>query len=163
MWSPPSAPKHPPRQSTPCLVEEVKIGCTLGMLQCLDAAHRAAYILGEIMEVSGLQAAEVLRISAALLRKQLQKARGRHAGISPELLRTCIRRRPVPVQPANPGRTVSRPYVVPIVAAFHRDFIRGVAGESAQGGRGSQGARGTSHQPACCRVGGLRPEAGRRP
>src|SRR5215510_14978816 len=25
------------------LVEEVKIGCTLGMLQCLDRPHRAAY------------------------------------------------------------------------------------------------------------------------
>jgi len=31
------------------LVEEVKIGCTLAMLQCLDRPHRLAYILGEIL------------------------------------------------------------------------------------------------------------------
>jgi RNA polymerase sigma factor (sigma-70 family) len=57
------------------LIEEVKIGCTLGMLQCLDRPHRAAYILGEIMEAPGPEAAEVLGISAALFRKRLQKAR----------------------------------------------------------------------------------------
>src|SRR4051812_8721273 len=28
------------------LTEEVKIGCTLGMLQCLDRPHRMAYVLG---------------------------------------------------------------------------------------------------------------------
>src|SRR5262249_13365317 len=31
------------------LLEEVKIGCTLGMLSCLDRPHRLAYILGEIL------------------------------------------------------------------------------------------------------------------
>src|SRR5262245_12968767 len=31
------------------LVEEVRIGCTLGMLQCLDREHRVAYVLGEIL------------------------------------------------------------------------------------------------------------------
>ena len=34
------------------LVEEVKIGCTLGMLQCLDRPHRLAYVLGEILDLS---------------------------------------------------------------------------------------------------------------
>src|SRR5258708_35314378 len=32
------------------LTEEVKIGCTLGMLQCLDRPHRLAYLLGERIE-----------------------------------------------------------------------------------------------------------------
>src|SRR2546430_10372808 len=32
------------------LIEEVKIGCTLAMLQCLDRPHRLAYILGERSE-----------------------------------------------------------------------------------------------------------------
>jgi RNA polymerase sigma factor (sigma-70 family) len=58
------------------LTEEVKIGCTLGMLQCLDRPHRMAYILGEILELSGPEAAQVLQISAELFRKQLQHARG---------------------------------------------------------------------------------------
>jgi hypothetical protein len=57
------------------LIEEVKIGCTFGMLQCLDRSHRLAYVLGEIMELSGPDAAEVLEISADLFRKRLQNAR----------------------------------------------------------------------------------------
>jgi len=57
------------------LIEEVKIGCSLAMLQCLDRPHRAAYVLGEIMELSGPEAADVLAISPALFRKRLQHAR----------------------------------------------------------------------------------------
>jgi RNA polymerase sigma factor (sigma-70 family) len=57
------------------LVEEVKIGCTLAMLQCLDRPHRAAYVLGEIFEFAGPEAAEALDISPALFRKRLQHAR----------------------------------------------------------------------------------------
>jgi len=57
------------------LVEEVKIGCTLGMLQCLDRPHRLAYVLGEILDLSGPECAEALGISAELFRKRLQHAR----------------------------------------------------------------------------------------
>ena len=57
------------------LVEEVKIGCTLGMLQCLDRPHRLAYVLGEILDLTGPEAAEALGISPELLRKRLQHAR----------------------------------------------------------------------------------------
>jgi RNA polymerase sigma factor (sigma-70 family) len=57
------------------LIEEVKVGCTLAMLQCLDRPHRLAYVLGEIMELSSPDAAEVLDISAELFRKRLQHAR----------------------------------------------------------------------------------------
>jgi len=57
------------------LTEEVKIGCTLGMLQCLDRPHRLAYVLGEILELSGPEAAQALEISPALFRKRLQHAR----------------------------------------------------------------------------------------
>jgi RNA polymerase sigma factor (sigma-70 family) len=57
------------------LIEEVKIGCTLGMLQCLDRPHRAAYILGEIFDMPGPDAAEALAISPDLFRKRLQHAR----------------------------------------------------------------------------------------
>lgn len=57
------------------LVEEVKIGCSMGMLQCLDRNHRLAYILGEIMEMQGPDAAEILDISRELFRKRLQFAR----------------------------------------------------------------------------------------
>ena len=57
------------------LIEEVKIGCSLGMLQCLDRPHRLAYVLGEIFEMSGSEAAEVLEVSPDLFRKRLQHAR----------------------------------------------------------------------------------------
>ena len=57
------------------LIEEVKVGCTLAMLQCLDRPHRLAYVLGEIMELSGPEAAEALDISPDLFRKRLQHAR----------------------------------------------------------------------------------------
>jgi len=57
------------------LIEEVKIGCTLGMLQCLDRPHRLAYVLGEILDLSGPLAAEALEISPDLYRKRLQHAR----------------------------------------------------------------------------------------
>ena len=57
------------------LVEEVKIGCTLGMLQCLDRPHRLAYVLGEILDFPGPEAAEALDITPELFRKRLQHAR----------------------------------------------------------------------------------------
>lgn len=57
------------------LVEEVKIGCTLAMLQCLDRPHRLAYILGEILDLPGPEAAEALNIDGPVLRKRLERAR----------------------------------------------------------------------------------------
>src|SRR5713226_2523306 len=57
------------------LVEEVKIGCTLGMLQCLDRPHRITYVLGEILDMPGPEAAEALEITPDMFRKRLQHAR----------------------------------------------------------------------------------------
>jgi len=57
------------------LTEEVKVGCTLGMLQCLDRPHRLAYVVGEILDLPGPEAADVLGIAPALFRKRLQHAR----------------------------------------------------------------------------------------
>jgi RNA polymerase sigma factor (sigma-70 family) len=57
------------------LLEEVRIGCTLGMLTCLDRPHRLAYELGEILEMDGQEAARVLEIRPAAFRKRLSRAR----------------------------------------------------------------------------------------
>ena len=57
------------------LLEEVKIGCTLAMLTCLDRAHRLAYVLGEILEMEGPDAAQVLETDPATYRKRLERAR----------------------------------------------------------------------------------------
>jgi RNA polymerase sigma factor (sigma-70 family) len=65
----------PPETEHSLLIEEVKVACTLGMLQCLDRPHRLAYVLGEILEMQGPEASEVLGIDPALFRKRLQHAR----------------------------------------------------------------------------------------
>lgn len=57
------------------LLEEVKIGCTLAMLLCLDRNHRLAYILGEIIELDHVEASQVLDIAQEAYRKRLSRAR----------------------------------------------------------------------------------------
>lgn len=57
------------------LTEEVKVGCTLAMLQCLDRPHRIAYILGEIFDLSAPEAADAMDLEPAAFRKRLQRAR----------------------------------------------------------------------------------------
>ena len=59
------------------MLEEVKIGCTLAMLLCLDRDQRLAYILGEIVGLEHNRAAEVLEITSAAYRKRLSRARAR--------------------------------------------------------------------------------------
>ena len=68
-------PAVPATGETALLLEEVKVGCTLGMLTCLDRPHRLAYILGEILEMEGEEAARVLAIRPAAFRKRLSRAR----------------------------------------------------------------------------------------
>ncbi len=69
------APAPQAAEDMALLLEEVKIGCTLGMLTCLDRPHRLAYILGEILEMEGEEAARVLAIRPAAFRKRLSRAR----------------------------------------------------------------------------------------
>lgn len=68
-------PEAPEETEQSLLIEEVKVGCSLGMLQCLDRPHRLAYVLGEIFEMPGPEAAEALDISPDLFRKRLQHTR----------------------------------------------------------------------------------------
>ena len=68
------------------LLEEVKIGCTLAMLMCLDRRHRLAYILGEIVQLDHHKAAEVLDIPPATFRKRLSRAR---AAITSFMISRC--------------------------------------------------------------------------
>ena len=65
----------PAEQDHSILTEEVKIGCTLGMLQCLDRPHRLAYVLGEILDLPAPEAAQALDLQPAAFRKRLQRAR----------------------------------------------------------------------------------------
>lgn len=56
------------------LLEKIKVGCTLGMLLCLDRGHRLACILGEILEIESAEAAKILDITPAAFRKRLSRA-----------------------------------------------------------------------------------------
>ena len=64
------------------LVEEVKLGCTLAMLTCLDREDRIAFILGEVFDLPHETAAEILDISPVSYRQRLSRARRRIEGFT---------------------------------------------------------------------------------
>ena len=68
-WSPRPVPEDK------LVLDEAKQVCTQGMLLCLDRSHRLAYILGEILELPGDEAAAILDITPAAYRKRLSRAR----------------------------------------------------------------------------------------
>ena len=55
---------------------EIRLRCTSGMLLCLDRELRVAWVLGEIVGLSGEEAASVLEIEPPAFRKRLSRARG---------------------------------------------------------------------------------------
>jgi RNA polymerase sigma factor (sigma-70 family) len=57
------------------LVQEAKLGCTSGMLLCLDREQRLVYILGEIFGVTDVVGAELLEIGRDGFRQKLARAR----------------------------------------------------------------------------------------
>lgn len=57
------------------LCEEVRIGCTYGMLLTLSRDLRIAYILGDLLEMTDKEGAEALEISPAAFRKRVERAR----------------------------------------------------------------------------------------
>jgi RNA polymerase sigma factor (sigma-70 family) len=116
------------------LTEEVKIGCTLGMLQCLDRPHRLAYVLGEILDLPANDAADALDLEPAAFRKRLQRAREAieaftrsHCGlVSDAAACACNRRAPAAVRL---GRVQpNEPQFAEVSSSFAaaREFIRGI-------------------------------------
>jgi RNA polymerase sigma factor (sigma-70 family) len=87
------------------IVSEVRVGCTLAMLLCLDGDTRLAYILGEIAELDHEVAAEILDCSAAAYRKRLERGRAailglmrRRCGVfDPNNFCRCARRVPIAI------------------------------------------------------------------
>lgn len=59
------------------LEEEVKVGCTRGMLLCLSREERIAWILGDVFRLHSEDAAYVCEVSAAAFRQRLARARSR--------------------------------------------------------------------------------------
>jgi RNA polymerase sigma factor (sigma-70 family) len=84
------------------LVAEARIGCTTGMLLCLDRGQRLVFILGSIFGVSDVVGAELLEISRANFRQRLARAPGSsefHAG----QMRACKHRQPLPLRQEDAG------------------------------------------------------------
>jgi RNA polymerase sigma factor (sigma-70 family) len=62
------------------LAEEVMVGCTQGMLLCLDRELRMAYVLGDALGFPSDEAAALCDIAPPAFRKRLQRARERLQG-----------------------------------------------------------------------------------
>lgn len=63
------------RADADVLADEVRVGCTLGMLQCLDRGDRVIYVLGEVLRLPGEQAAEIAELGYDAYRQRLSRAR----------------------------------------------------------------------------------------
>jgi RNA polymerase sigma factor (sigma-70 family) len=59
----------------PLLAQEVKLGCTLAMLTCLDRDQRLAYVLADVFDVPHGEAAEFCEVSEETYRQRLSRAR----------------------------------------------------------------------------------------
>lgn len=55
--------------------QEVKLGCSLALLTCLDRDHRIAYLLGEVFDLPAGAAAQVAGVGGAAYRQRLSRAR----------------------------------------------------------------------------------------
>jgi hypothetical protein len=64
------------------LADEVRLGCTLAMLICVDRGERAAYVLGEVFDLPEAAAAEILGIKASALRQRLSRAKRKVEGFT---------------------------------------------------------------------------------
>ena len=64
-----------PETADPLMVEEVKLGCTLAMLTCLDREHRLAYVLGEVFDLPHDSAADLCGVTEEAYRQRLSRAR----------------------------------------------------------------------------------------
>ena len=59
----------------PVMVEEVKRGCTLAMLTCLDREQRLAFVLADVFDLPAAEAASLCEVSEQAFRQRLSRAR----------------------------------------------------------------------------------------
>ena len=57
------------------LVDEARIGCSMGLLLCLEREQRLVYVLGEIFGVTDAIGADLLEVSRDAYRQRLSRAR----------------------------------------------------------------------------------------
>ncbi|MFI9504318.1 RNA polymerase sigma factor [Nocardia sp. NPDC052566] len=61
------------------MAEEVRLGCTQAMLQCLSRDERVAFVLGDLFDLKAADAAWILDISPAAFQKRAERAKHRLA------------------------------------------------------------------------------------
>ena len=59
----------------PVLVTEVKRGCTLAMLTCLDREHRLAFVLTDVFDLPHAEAAGLCEVGEDVYRQRISRAR----------------------------------------------------------------------------------------
>jgi RNA polymerase sigma factor (sigma-70 family) len=82
------------------LVEEAKIGCTMGTLLCLDGRQRLVFILGEVFGVSDEVGGEIVDVTPVNFRQILSRARrdlyeylrGNCSLVNPEAPCKCVKK-----------------------------------------------------------------------
>jgi RNA polymerase sigma factor (sigma-70 family) len=82
------------------LVEETKIGCTMGTLLCLDGRQRLVFTLGEVFGVSDEVGAEIAGVTPVNFRQILSRARrdlyeylrGNCSLVNPDASCKCVRK-----------------------------------------------------------------------
>lgn len=70
-----SAPMAYDEPDKDILEKELKTGCTLAMLQCLNRDMRIAFILGSVLKIKSKVAADILLTTPENFRKRLEKSR----------------------------------------------------------------------------------------
>jgi len=88
------------REEERIYIEQIKIGCTLALLQCLKKESRLVYILGNIFSFQGKEGAEICGMTEVQFRKELSRSQerirnfmNRNCGlINPEAPCKCRRR-----------------------------------------------------------------------
>jgi len=78
------------------LCSEIRLGCTHGMLLCLSRDLRIAYLLGDLIGFTAVEAAQVLEITPAAFRQRLARAR--------RIMRSVIENRCGLMSESNPCR-----------------------------------------------------------
>jgi RNA polymerase sigma factor (sigma-70 family) len=115
------------------LAEEVRLGCTQGMLGALSASQRITYIVSDIFGFESAEAAEILETEPATFRKRLERARTllsafmqRKCGLAnPIAACRCVRQIPVVLERGlvvpehlRLATHARAPVSLPVIAAF---------------------------------------------
>jgi RNA polymerase sigma factor (sigma-70 family) len=57
------------------LCADVRLSCTYGMLLCLSREHRIAYLMGDLLGFTDVEAAEICEVTPAAFRQRLARSR----------------------------------------------------------------------------------------